>query len=144
MNPDSVNFQNVQKHLDSELGNNRISNVSLAGHGHFGGAITTEDLKKSNSATHSFFAYLGSKMADNNGGIELRACEMAKDKDFMKTMAATSNSKVKGWDDWYAIKPHGKEWTAYPNGDFEQTGDTHRQFKGSWTEWFYNRRNGMS
>ncbi len=50
-------------------------------------------------------------------------------------MAEASNTNVVGWDDWYTIVPHGKEWTVCPDGKWEQTGDTCRKYHGSWIEW---------
>ena len=50
-------------------------------------------------------------------------------------MSRHLGTDVKAWDDWYAIYPHGKEWTAHPDGTYKETGDTCRKYNGSYIEW---------
>jgi RHS repeat-associated protein len=144
VDPATVDWTAMLQRLKSQLSEgDSISSVSILGHTGFGGAISTKELVNPNSPEHAFFKYLGTRMCDKNCGITLRACEMGRNEPFMLAMAAAANTDVIGWDDWYAVVPHGKEFTAHPNGGYEQTGDTHRKWDGSWLQWLggYRREN---
>jgi hypothetical protein len=78
-------------------------------------------------------------MAANNNGVRINCCLVAKDdngRDLIARMARIMGTKVKAWDDWYAIVPHGKEFTGYPDGTWKQTGDTKRVFRWGLLSWF--------
>ena len=134
--PRNVDWAALQAQLESQLcEDDSIDSASIAGHGGFGAAVTTGDLRNSASGANQFFKYLGSRMSPNNGGITLRACSMGGNQPFMDAMSAVAPSRVIGWNDWYAIVPHGKEFTSFPDGTYRETGDTFRRWDGSWLQW---------
>jgi hypothetical protein len=77
-------------------------------------------------------SFIKKHLCDEKQGVELRSCGAAlydEGKKFIKEFADEVGMSVKGWDDWYAIVPHGKEWTAEPGKDAINTGDTGRKYK---------------
>ena len=45
---------------------------------------------------------------------------------------------VTGYTDWYAVTPHGEEWTATPEGGLTQ-GKDYGPYQGSWVQFFNNK-----
>jgi len=52
----------------------------------------------------------------------------------MKEIAKITNRRVIGWDDWYAVVPHGRQYEALPNGAINEIGNTGREYEGSTLE----------
>jgi hypothetical protein len=121
-----------------------IDSVLITGHGGPGsigsGSITMDDLQDPNSEAHKFLQWLKSKMcANSNRGIRVNACMVAMGEEgqaFVGAFAKFMGTEVLAWDDWYAVVPHGKEYTGRPDGTCPQTGDTKRRYAGSWLAWF--------
>jgi hypothetical protein len=57
---------------------------------------------------------------------------------FIAVFSEKLNSAVIAWDDWYAVVPHGKEYTASPDGNVFQTGDE-GPWKGSKVKKLYDK-----
>jgi hypothetical protein len=128
----------AMKWLDSPPADFKFDKMVISGHGASGsvGPVTLAQLQDPNSDAYKFFAALKKKMAPN-GVIELRTCCSAQGADgrnFLKEMSHLSGAKVIGYDDWYAINPHGFEYTATPNGMVRRT-DKFRNYQGSWEKW---------
>jgi hypothetical protein len=65
----------------------------------------------------------------NNNGLTLNMCRTAagqRGQDFLAELSSLIGARVKGWDDNFEIRPCGKEFTATPDKQVAQTGDTGR------------------
>ena len=133
LDPNNPDWQGANNWLDG-IDNDSIDNLIISGHGHSGGAgpFNDTDLKNPNSDLSKFVDKLKDKMKDD-GRIEFRACDVAagqRGKDFICKMAKDADCDVCAYDDWYAVTPHGGEFTAHPNGSIDQTG-THKPWDES-------------
>ena len=129
----TINWKTLQDDIFDQLGNDDCISFILvtSHHGDF-----TEHLDTS-SEMEKFLRRLGSRKCEENKEVRLNSCyEFGSQEDNarMKRLATTLGMKVVGWDDWYAIVPHGKEWTAWPDGTLEQTGDTKKVYEGSYIQ----------
>jgi len=52
-------------------------------------------------------------------------------------MAELTGLTVIGYDDTYAVKPHGQQWIAKPDGTVEK-GEKYPAYKDSWVHYFEN------
>ena len=114
----------------------RFDQITLSGHGgpgRYGNSlITLDDLKDPKSRGYRLAKSLRDVLS-KDAVIEIRACSVANGKtgrEFIKLFAEITGARVVAYTDQYAVTPHGEEWTAYPDGRVEQTGD-HGPFKGS-------------
>jgi hypothetical protein len=136
-------WMRARTELETALAGKAIQSVIITGHGNAGDighhAINSVELDNPATGCRAFLEWLGSRMAANNDGIRINCCHVAQNdngKDLITRMATIMKTRVKAWDDWYAIVPHGKEFTGYPDGTWTQTSDTKRAFGGSILSWF--------
>ncbi len=109
--------------LEARLGGHAIQSIVITGHGNAGDighhAINSVELDCPASGCRAFLEWLGSRMDANSDGVRINCCLVAQNdngKDLLTRLARIMGTKVKAWDDWYAIVPHGKEFTGYPDG----------------------------
>jgi RHS repeat-associated protein len=121
------------------LGGCCISSITFAGHGSSSGMspFILDNMKVDpQSNENKFLRGLGGlSFCPDHAGCEIRACRTGGGKDIMCLISNALGTKVVGWNDTYAVVPHGLEFTACPDGRYEQTGDTCMKYTGSYFEW---------
>lgn len=114
-----------------------LKQIVIAGHGNSSkaGPFNLEEIKKKDSGQYKFLELL-KKKASKEATIELRACKTCKDnQDLIKAISELTELVVIGYDDTYALKPHGQQWIAKPDGKGNITvekGEKLTDYKDSW------------
>gem|GEM_PF-3291269 len=140
LDPRKPDWDGALQKLKSCLGDCCINSIVFTSHGHPGGfgPLDSGTVTDNKSDENKFLSGLKDLLCEDNGGCRINACNVAKHaagKKFICDMAETLGTNVIAWDDWYAVVPHGKEFTGCPDGTFDETGDTCREFEGSWVQW---------
>ncbi|MCC5828908.1 MAG: RHS repeat-associated core domain-containing protein [Phycisphaeraceae bacterium] len=133
---------------DLDLGDHGcLSKVTITGHGTFAGvgAFNIASLKQNNGNEDVFAILDGIKRLWCKEGprvVRINSCEVggpaspnSDNPRFTTRLSQALDAPVVAWDDTYAIIPHGREFTAYPDGKVEQTGDTGRVYKHTIKSW---------
>jgi hypothetical protein len=137
--PNFIDWQKAMKELDELINaGEKFDTVVFTGHGSPGwmGGVTLEDLQSLNSATPTDagrFIQKLNQVLNPGGKVDIRHCSVAKHpvgKDFLQEMSNVTGATVTGIDDWYAIWPHGTEWTAQPGGNGPTAGTKHPSYPG--------------
>jgi hypothetical protein len=131
--------------LDRLYTDGAYDDIVIAGHGSSNiigsGAVTLTALRNPNSDVYKFFDRLGDKLTDD-ATIELRVCLVCSvDTQLIEELAVITGAKVIGYSDWYAVVPHGTEFTAYPDGTSKKTGQ-HTPLRESIWGWLTPRGGG--
>lgn len=134
-----IDWPKAIKELDDLIAaGDKFDSVVFTGHGSPGwmGGVTLTDLQSVNSATPTDagrFIQKLNQLLNPGGKIDIRHCSVAKNqvgKDFLQQMSNVTGASVTGIDDWYAIWPHGTEWTAQPGGNGPTAGTKHPSYPG--------------
>lgn len=128
----------IQELDDLITAGEKFDKIVFTGHGAsaYMGGITLADLQSGLRANptdaYKFIRKLNS-LINAGGQIDIRHCLVAKDpsgKDFVQEMANITGATVTAIDDWYAIWPHGTEWTAHPGGNGPTAGKVYPSYHG--------------
>ena len=141
LNPENPDFAEAIKQIKSELGSCTITKLIIAGHGGSGRVEPFDSISVNDpdSMERRFLDGLCGLFSESAFGTELRACCVAagpKGEQFLGDLSSILGTGVIGWDDTYAIIPHGREFTGFPDGTCRQTGDTLRRYSGSAIQYF--------
>jgi hypothetical protein len=117
-----------------------LKQIVITGHGSTqkAGPFAFDQIRDSNSLQSRFLKLLKQKAAEG-ATIELRACSTCSERDqqMLTRMAELTGLTVIGYDDTYAVKPHGQQWIAKPDGTVEK-GEKYPAYKDSWVHYFEN------
>jgi len=112
-----------------------LKQIVISGHGNTNraGPFILDEIKDGNSMPARFLKLLGQK-AGEGATIELRACITCKEDNhkLIQRIAELTGCRVIGYDDVHAIKPHGQQWIALPDGKTVEKGVTYTPYKQSW------------
>ena len=115
-----------------------LKQIVISGHGNTrkAGSFTLDQLRDNNSSQAKFLKLLKQKAAEG-ATIELRACQNCSEENhgLIRKIAELTGLKVIGYDDVYAIKPHGQQWIARPDGKGKisvEKGEKLSHYKESW------------
>jgi len=130
--------------------NDQITKIIMCGHGLIGGGgflgglwdpprndnseLTSENLQDPKSFQAQALAYL-KPYTDGHCSVDIRACNVALDdkgKKFMATIGQSLGASVSAFDDEYAVKGWGNQWTVDTKGNW--TMKSGKPFKGSWAD----------
>lgn len=118
----NIDWDDLERKILSQMNKyDTIYVITVTGHGRkFTKHVDDQEMK-------DFLDSLKERMHWVNKGVRLNSCQEAlsqSGRDDMVKLAVELETEVVGWDDWYAVVPHGKEYTATPDGNITQTGDT--------------------
>lgn len=125
----------------SSIADGCLQQIVITGHGSLtkAGPFELAQIQKDESQQAEFLKLLKQKAAEG-ATIELRACSTCSERDqqMLKRMAELTGLKVIGYDDTYAVKPHGQQWIAKPGGKEVEQGVKYPAYKDSWVHYFEN------
>jgi hypothetical protein len=125
----------------SSIADGSLQQIVITGHGSTqkAGPFAFDQIRDSNSLQSRFLKLLKQKAAPG-ATIELRACSTCSEKDqkLLTRMAELTGLQVIGYDDTYAIWPHGQQWIAKPGGKEVEQGVKYPAYKDSWVHYFEN------
>jgi hypothetical protein len=117
-----------------EVADGCLTQIVISGHGNprKAGPFTLDEITKADSLQTRFLKLLKQK-AGEGATIEIRACRTCTEDnhELIKKIAELTGCRVVGYDDVYAIKPHGQQWIAKPDGTVEK-GEKLTAYKDSW------------
>lgn len=135
----TIDWAKANKELDKLISSGeKFDEIIFTGHGSSGwmAGITSSDLQSgANGQPTDAYKFLQKlqKLLNPNSSIDIRHCSVASGqsgKDFVQEMADLMGAKVTAIDDWYAIWPHGTEWTATPGGNGPTAGNVYPPYPG--------------
>jgi hypothetical protein len=123
----------------SSIADGSLQQIVITGHGNLkkAGPFELDQIQDDKSQQAEFLKLLKQKAAPG-ATIELRACSTCSEDDqkLLKKMAELTGLTVIGYDDTYAIWPHGQQWIAKPGVKDVVKGEKYPAYKDSWTHYF--------